>query len=529
MLEVSWIIGLMMLVSALSLVARRFQIPYPTLMVLGGLFIGMIPNLPEIHIPPEVMLLVFLPPLLYAAAWSMPWQEFRANLRPISLLALGLVIATTVVVAVVAHTVIDGLPWSAAFVLGAIVSPPDAVAATTITKTMSVPRRMVVILEGESLVNDATGLVAYRLALVATVTGIFDVSSAISYFMLASCGGVLIGLLVGLLVRQIHRRLEDPLLETVITILTPFAAYLPAELLHVSGVLATVTAGLFMRRQAGVLFSSTTRLQATAVWDVLVFLLNGLAFVLIGLQLRGVIETVIDELSFAVVGWAVLILFTTMAVRMAWIFPAAWLPRQLFTWIRNGDPMPSWQSLLVIGWTGMRGVVSLAAALALPMTIANGSPFPYRDVIIFLTFIVVLGTLTLQSLTLGPLIRWLNIAVKRTGIEAEVDARLAMATAAIRYVELHASSGDRQLGDVEYLRRHFELQASHALSRLAEEHPEFHTPLVSTRSLYAGALKAQRYRLEEIEHSAMIDHEVVSRLEREIDLEETRLRADAPG
>jgi Na+/H+ antiporter len=525
MLNVAMVLGLLTLVTFVAVVARRARLPYPTLMVLGGLAIAAVPGLPHVALDPDVVLLVFLPPLLYSAAWYTSWRDFYGNLRPIGLLAIGLVLATTVAVAVVAHEVIDGLPWAAAFALGAIVSPPDAVAATAVVRGLNVPRRVVTVLEGESLINDATGLVAYRVAVAAALTGAFSLGGAVLQFVLAASGGVAIGLGVGWLLARVHRRFDDPTVETTLTLLTPYAAYLPAEALHVSGVLATVTAGLYLSRQAPLIFSPSLRLQATAVWDTVVFLLNGVMFVLIGLQLPGILEGVAAEPLGDVIGAAVLVCLAVILVRLVWIYPAAWLPRALSRRLRERDPMPPLGTLTVLGWAGMRGVVSLAAALALPLACADGTPFPKRDLLLFLAFCVIFSTLVVQSLTLPWLIRKLGVTGDGAAhAEEETRARQEALAAALAYLEDSGEWTEEEAEDLEHLRLHFRRQSAEARARLESARSGDGSPVAVCRHLYAEALAAQRRRLLALRDGSGLHEEILNQILYDLDLEEARLR-----
>src|SRR5664279_1321676 len=401
-------VGLLLAVSVLALVARKVTIPSPILFVVGGLLLGLIPELPKVRLNPELVFLFVLPPLLYPAALFTSWRDFRANLRPIALLAIGLILFTTVAVAYLAHYFM-GLPLAAGFVLGAIVSPPDAIAARAIADRLKVPRRIVTILEGESLVNDATALVAYRFAVVAVVTGSFSLAHASGQFFVVGIGGNLVGWVVGWLAEQFHKRVDDAPIEITVSLLTPFVAYLSAERLGVSGVLAVVTTGLYLGRRMPELISFRTRLQAGPVWELVEFLLNGFVFILIGLQLPEVLRALSDHTNYSfgrLVWYALVISLAVILIRILWVFPASYLPRLLFQRIRDNDPYPSWRHVTIVAWTGMRGVVSLAAALALPLTMQSGEPFPDRDLILFLTFIVIMATLVVQGLSLPALIRW---------------------------------------------------------------------------------------------------------------------------
>src|SRR5436190_6274472 len=400
-------VGLLLAVAVLALLARRLTIPYPILFVVGGLLLGLIPKLPKVRLDPELVFLFFLPPLLFPAALFTSWRDFRANLRPISLLAIGLVLFTTVAVAWLAHHFM-GLPLTAGFVLGAIISPPDAIAATAIAARLKVPRRIVTILEGESLVNDATALVAYRFAVMAVVTGSFWLARASGQVFLVGIGGILIGLAVGWLAGQFHKRVDDAPIEITVSLLTPFVAYLSAERLSVSGVLAVVTAGLYLGWRLPELLTFKTRLQGGPVWEMVEFLLNGFVFILIGLQLPEVLRALShNSISIPRLVWyALLISLAVILIRLLWVFPAAYLPRLLSKKLRQRDPYPSWRHVTILAWTGMRGVVSLAAAMALPITMQDGRPFPGRDLILFLTFLVILGTLVVHGVMLPPLFRW---------------------------------------------------------------------------------------------------------------------------
>src|SRR5271170_4923548 len=434
-------VGLLLTVAVLAMLARKLHIPYPILFVIGGLLLGSIHGLPPVHLNPQLVFLFFLPPLLFPAALFTSWRDFRLNLRPISLLAIGLVLFTTITVAYLAHYFMH-LPLAAGFVLGAIISPPDAIAATAIAERLKVPRRIVTILEGESLVNDATALVAYRFAVAAVLSGSFSLAHASGQFFIVGIGGILIGLIVGWLAQQFHKRVDDAPIEITVSLLTPFVAYLSAERLGVSGVLAVVTAGLYLGRRMPELLTFKTRLQGGPVWEMVEFLLNGFVFILIGLQLPEVLQALSGhEISIhRLVGYALFISLAVVLIRILWVFPAAYLPRLLFKSIRRRDPYPSWRHVTIIAWTGMRGVVSLAAALALPLTMdrtPDGPPFEDRDLILFLTFIVILATLVVQGLSLPLLIRWLGVKDDGLMEKEERQARLkANQTALARLNEI---------------------------------------------------------------------------------------------
>jgi CPA1 family monovalent cation:H+ antiporter len=519
------IIGLLIILASLAIVSPRVPIPFPIVLVLSGILLGYIPGLSGIMLNPDLVFLFFLPPLLYRAAAFTSWPEFRANLRPIVSLAVGLVLVTTFAVAAVAHTIIQGLPWSAALVLGAIVSPPDAVATTTILKRLGVPRRLVTILQGESLVNDATGLVLYRLAIVATVAGTFSLSEAALSFPVVGLGGVLIGLTIGWIVVQVRHRVENPSAEITLSLLTPFAAYLPAEGLGLSGVLAVVAAGLYVGRHLPRIASTPSRLQAYAVWDTVDFLLNGLVFLLIGLQLPVILAGARISQPLPEMLWhAALISGVAIVVRLLWVFPAAHIPRVLSRNLRHRDPVPPWQQLLVAGWSGMRGVVSLAAALALPLTIGSGAPFPQRDVIVFLSFCVILATLVLQGLSLPALIRWLRVADDGAANDREAEARLQAAHAALTHLE--TLNTDINLPDdlFERLRAPYIDRIHHISVRQGKPHDATWAQLQADYGyLQREALQAERATILELWDQGKINDEVQRRIQRDLDLEESRM------
>jgi CPA1 family monovalent cation:H+ antiporter len=528
--EVELVLGLLVLVAALALLAHRLGTPYPIVLVLGGLLTGLVPGLPDVELAPDLVFLLFLPPLVYIAAFFTSVRDFRTQARPILSLAVGLVLATTVVVAVVAHAAIEGIDWPAAFALGAIVSPPDAVAAAAIFRRLPVPRAIVTVLEGESLLNDATGLVAYRLAVAAAVTGAFSASQAVAGFLLASLGGVAVGLAVGWLVAQLRRPLRDPPVEITISLLTPFAAYLPAEALGVSGVLASVACGLYVGRQAPRLMDADTRVQARAVWDTLVFLLNGLVFVLIGLQLPGIVARLAERPPLRLAALAVLVSLSVVLVRFAWVYLTDWLahPRRA-----RRDTRVAWAQDGVIAWAGMRGVVSLAAALALPFTIASGAPFPERDLVIFLTVCVIVVTLVGQGLTLPWVLRVLRVRADGSEDQEETHAREAATAAAQVRLEALAAEWPSHLPLIDTLRTQYNHRASHfdELAQSADGRPGSQAPsaaeqeLIEHRAIRRAVIDAERAAIIELRERGAISDDVWRRVERDLDLEELRMEA----
>jgi NhaP-type Na+/H+ or K+/H+ antiporter len=534
------ILGLLVAVVALATLATRLKIPYPILLVLGGSALGFIPGLPQVKLDPELVFLLFLPPLLYVSAIFTSWRDFRANVRAISLLAVGLVLMTTFVVAAVVHAV-TGLPWAAAFVLGAIVSPTDAIAATTVAQRLGVPRRIVTILEGESLVNDATGIVAYRVAVAAVVTGAFSAWEAGLQFVVGAAGGIAVGFAVGWLVVWARRHLsEDPSVQNIVSLLTPFVAYLAAEELphslwerlhdligvpadlHFSGVLAVVTTGLYLGRKGPHIISSGTRLQGYATWELITFLLNGLIFILIGLQLRSVVARLDIYSAGELILYAFLVSLTVILVRILWVFPATYFPRWVSRRLRERDPAPPWRSVSIVAWTGMRGVISLAAALALPFQ-ASGGQFPDRDLIIFLTFCVILATLVVQGLSLPALIRALGLEDDRLGEKEETHGRIQVAEAALeRLEELGAEDWVREDTE-ERVRGLYTYRRSRFASRFDGDPDGVEERSADYQRLMVELLVAQRQRLISMRDEGSIGDEIMHRIEHDLDLEESRL------
>ncbi|MBI3621642.1 MAG: Na+/H+ antiporter [Nitrospirae bacterium] len=521
--QLETIILLLTAVLALTTIARRILIPYPILLVIGGLLLGLIPHLPAFSLDPDLVFLVFLPPILWAAAYFTSWRDFRANARPIGLLAVGLVLATTAAVAAVAHAALPGMGWAAAIALGAIVSPPDAVAATAISRRLHLPHRIVTILEGESLVNDATALILYRAAITAVVSGAFVFSHTLLQFIVAATVGIAAGLLVGMLARWTLRWTHDSFSEIAITLLCPYIAWVLAEQFHASGVLACVAGGLYLRRYFSEIVEPATRIEAKAVWNLLVFLLNGVIFILIGLQLGALIDAVPTGQLGSVIRIGALVSLTAIVVRLIWVPLAAWIPRALSPALRARDPMPPWRSLFLIGWTGMRGIVTLAGALALPLTTAGGAPFPYRAELVLITFSVILATLVVQGLTLTPLIRWFNLEEDRTLEREEMRAREQAATAGLLRLEELAGNNNLVPEQVEQLRVLYDRR------RQRYAWPAAIAPDCTTEAdeafkrLRRETLAAEHRALIELRNQGIISDEVLHKLEHELDVEALRL------
>jgi CPA1 family monovalent cation:H+ antiporter len=505
--------------------ARRMGLPTEVLLVLGSLALSLLPWTPAVILDPTVVFTLFLPPILFAAAYFTSWRDFKQNRRPIFLLAFGLILFTTAAVAAVLRALGLGVSWPVALLLGAIVSPPDASAATAIIKKLGVPRRLVTVIEGESLVNDATALVAYRFALTAIATGAFSFSNAAWRFLLAALGGAAVGLVVASVGIFILRRLNSSTAETTLTLVTSFAAYIAAEHMGFSGVISTVVGGLYYGRKVPLVTTAQTRIEAEASWNTVLFIVNGLVFTLIGLQMPSVIKG-LERYSWAQLAlYGATIAFTVIAVRFIWVFPAAYLPRMLFPSIARTDPMPSRGVIIALGWTGMRGIVSLAAALSIPLTLPSGEEFPFRHLLIFLTYVVILITLVIPAVTLPGLMRRLHVRDSGENQRDETTARLALLRAVLRQIE--ALKRGRSFSDqvldaaaVRYQRRVETLESNlgpTAFSPLFDEDQIL-------RQLTRRLLEAERRELQNLRKNATIHDDVFFHLSRELDIEETRLR-----
>ena len=515
------ILLLMAVVIGLELLARRMRMPPAAAFILGGIALALIPGVPDIALDPDLALVLFLPPLLLSSAFFTVWRDFRANLRIILQLAVGAVAFTTLCVGLVAHWVEPSLPWAACFALGAIVSPPDAVAAKAVLQGVSLPPRIMVLLEGESLVNDASGLVLYRFAVAAALTGTFDAGQAALSFATLTLGGVVAGVGFGWFVTIVLGRLRDPTLSVIASFLAAWAAYIGGEALHVSGVLATVACGLVMGWRQHTVLSAATRTQAFAVWKVAGFILESLIFILIGLSLRGVVQRLGGswEAIGVLMPTASAIILTVIVTRFIWMFPATYLPRFLVPALRRRDPYPPISVPIVMSWAGMRGVVSLAAALALP------DAFPGRDFIVATTFAVILVTVLVQGATLAPLIQ----ALRLSGLSLapgttlpEATARARMAAAQLAEVERHSTSDGKT-------HRHPRLVEQYGYrARAAAQFSEAEGGLIPRKrehfTVVLAAVAAGRVEVLRLHRDGVIHDTVLHALEHQLDLEEMTAR-----
>ncbi|MCW3162481.1 Na+/H+ antiporter [Chryseobacterium sp. WLa1L2M3] len=404
------ILGLLFVIFLLVMLAQRIKIAYPIFLVIAGLGISFIPNIPQLHLDPELIFLIFLPPLLYEAAWYTSWNDFWKWKRPISLLAFGLVFFTSMVVAYATSSIIPGFTLALGFLLGGIVSPPDAVAAATVLKGMNVPKRVMTILEGESLVNDASSLIVFKFALLAILTGTFSMQEAVGQFFLVAGMGIVVGLVGAHIMYVIHRFLPTtPAIDAALTVMTPYILFLAAEHFHFSGVMAVVSGGLFMSYRAHEVFQTgSTRMNMLGVWTTMIFVMNALVFVLIGLELPEIINGLGDYSIADGIKYGLIVSTIVIVLRFLWVYPAAHVPRWLSAKVRK-DPSPGWKGPLIISWAGMRGVVSLATALSIPLLMTDGTNFPQRNMIVFITFVVIFVTLVFQGLSLPFVLKLIKL------------------------------------------------------------------------------------------------------------------------
>ena len=537
------VVFLMAILISLMAIVNKRKFPFPILLVAAGLIIGFVPQLPDLALDPNVIFLIILPPLLYDAASKTSWHEFRTAIRPISALAITLVFFTTVAVAITAHYLIPGFTWPLAFVLGAVVSPPDAVAASGIIKGLGLNKKVITILEGESLVNDASALIAYRYAVTAVTTGTFIFWKAGLQFLLVAGAGIIIGIVVGYLFVLAHKKIEDNVVvETSLTLLAPYVSYLAAEQFHMSGVLAVVTTGLVIAWRSPEVFSYRARMRIRAVWETLVFLLHGFVFILIGLQLPSIIKGLGNYPLSQILGYGLLISAVTIVVRIIWVF--AGVSSQAFFQkvkkrtkddVNPGDNQDStWKNVLVVAWTGTRGVISLAAALALPLVLMDGTAFPKRNSIIFLAFVVIFVTLVVQGLSLPLLIRWLKIKPQDNTIEEEKELQLYLATNTLSFIEQDFPIElDNKLQ--EQLKKRYEQKISDLTKEIKRQkkakHSDEEIKTPPPNDLVNAQLEISKFKRElliKIHKEGEFSDAAIKKVEREMDIDELKLELKVP-
>ncbi len=532
----------MAILISLTAIANKRKLPYPILLVAAGLIIGFVPKLPDLALDPDIIFVIILPSLLYDAASKTSWHEFRTSIRPISALAITLVFFTTVAVAITAHYLIPGFSWPLAFVLGAVVSPPDAVATSGIIKGLGLNKKVITILEGESLLNDASALIAYRYAVTAVTTGTFIFWKAGLQFLMVAGAGILIGIIVGYLFVLAHKKIENnPVVETSLTLLAPFVSYLAAEQFHMSGVLAVVSTGLVISWRSPEVFSYQARMRTRVVWDTLIFLLHGFVFMLIGLQLPSIINDIGNYPFLQILSYGLLISLVAIVIRIIWVFAGAYWQNYFQKKKKAADDLAgnenqdnTWKNVLVVAWTGTRGVISLAAALALPLVLEDGTVFPKRHSIIFLAFVVIFVTLVIQGLSLPLLIRWLRIKPQDNTVAEEKELQLYLATSTLYFIE-HELPAPLNLKIQEQLQKKYELQIL-TLSKEIRRQKKENRNDEQVQALPPDALlnaqleigKFQRALLLKLHKEGEFSDAVIRQVEREMDINELKLNLQVP-
>ena len=515
---------LLAVLAGTTLLARRINVAPAILLMVAGIALAFVPGMPVVELPPEIVLLMVLPPLIYSASVAMSWREFKSNLRPIILLAVGCVIFTAFMVAAATHYLI-GLPWSVGFLLGAIVAPPDVVAPLAIARKLGMPRRILIVLEGEGLANDATALILYRFAVAAISTGLFSLPKATGTFAVIVVCEILFGLAIGWLSLRARHRTRDPQIEITLSLLTPYLAFWIPEHLGGSGVIATVACGLYMSWNGPLLISAATRLQGIFFWDLVIFLVEGMLFLLTGFQMRQVFEKSKAFPHQEIMFTTALVVVIVIIARFAWVYPAVYLPRVLSKRLRERDPAPSWRVTFVLGFTGVRGAVSLAAALALPLALPGGEGFPYRDMILFVAFGVIFITLVGLGSSLPLVVRWLGLAGdgRKEYIaehESEIAARREALHAALK--SLDAITDDRELSDevVKLLRARHDIRSNQLPDSLD---PNGHDISAAGTALTRELIASERVFIHALLRDGKITDETRRRIERDLDLEEASL------
>ncbi|HEX2628566.1 MAG TPA: Na+/H+ antiporter [Chitinophagaceae bacterium] len=534
------VIFILAVLISLSALIEKIRLPHPVFFVMAGLGIGFIPVLPNLALNPDVVFLIFLPPLLYDAAFRTSWHDFKSDIRPIFALAVSLVFFTTVAVAVIAYYFIPGFSWPLAFLLGAIISPPDAVAASGIIKGLGLNKRVITILEGESLLNDASALIAYRYALIAITTGGFVFWQAGLQFLLVTGGGILIGIAVGYILAFAHKKMHsNPLVQTSLTLLTPFLSYLSAEQVHASGILSVVSTGLVISWRSPEIFLYQARMRARVVWDTLIFLLNGFVFILIGMQLPGILKQLSKYTLTELIGYGMLISIVTILVRIIWVFAGAYSIRTFkskktaaSTSLSKTENETTWKNVLIISWTGTRGIISLAAALALPFTLANGNLFPQRALILFLCFVVIFVTLVLQGLSLPLLVRWLRVKpMHNEDIELK-ELQLYIAASTLDFID-NELAANTLAPSMQQLKKKYEKTAGQLTSDI-HTHRQQHTgegsslPLTNIQEAQIAIGKFQRELLLKLHKEGMFSGNSIKQAERNMDIDDLQFNQHLP-
>jgi CPA1 family monovalent cation:H+ antiporter len=524
-----YFLALFIIIILVALIAQKINVSYPTAFLLAGIALGFLPNTPTIDLKPEYILIIFLPPLLVESAYYTSMRDFWRNKRAILQLAIGLVIATSAAVAYVFTLLVPNVGWAAAFCLGAIVSPPDAVAATSILNKMRIPKRIVAILEGESLINDATGLVIYKFAVQATVTGIFVWQYAGLHFIWMVISGIVIGYLFAKAFLWVFPYIHETSVEILSTFIVPYIVYIAADYAFSSSVLAVVTCGVVVGWNAPEVYSTNFRIQAANVWDIAIFILNSFVFLLIGLEMPAILSRLSHYTFYDLLYYSSIIIATVMVVRMIWVFVTAYGIRYLFPSILKVDPYPKWQNVFFIGWVGMRGVVSLATALALPLFIADGSPFPYRDLIIFLAVAVTFFTLVVQGLTLPWILRKLTLDYDPKIIYEDWHARKKATEDALHRIEKLAEDPTTYAPALERIRSHYvdKLQSladgpSTPITPTEVPSSQNHPLIIAEDKIWQDLLEVERKSIISLRKSFIISDDVMKEIMHDLDLMSSR-------
>jgi CPA1 family monovalent cation:H+ antiporter len=524
--QILLVVSLLFGIAMLTMLSEKLKISYPILLVISGLLISLIPGIPAISLHPDLVFLIFLPPLLYAAAWNTSWKDFWKLRRPISLLSFGLVFFTSAAVAIVSNAIIPDFSLALGFLLGGIISPPDAIAATSVLQGLKVPKRVTTILEGESLVNDASSLIVFRFALAAIITGQFHFGDAAKNFAIVVTAGIAIGVAIAFIIYTIHRFFPTtPAIDAAITLITPYIMYISAEHFHFSGVLSVVSGGLFLSYNSSTFFSYESRLHIAGLWETIIFLLNGLVFILIGLQLPVIVSGLGNYSIGEAILYGVVISILIIVIRILWVYPAAFIPRWLFKSIRDTEPKPNLKSIFLIGWSGMRGVVSLASALAIPLTLA-GNAFPHRNLILFITFVVILITLVLQGLSLKPLIRLLKIDVneKETEKLLALSLKIRLAESVLSYLDTNYPDETQNHEAYKRVRDRYDRMIQITKRNLeTDTEQEEDAFLPHYRQMLVELVHIRRRELNYVRHTGEFSEELIREREWELDLEEARL------
>lgn len=523
------IISLLFAVSMLVMLGQKLKISYPIFLVIGGLLISLIPEIPMIQLDPQLVFTIFLPPILYEAAWYTSWNSFWKFRRPIGLLAFGLVFFTSCIVAFVSNALIPGFTLALGFLLGGIISPPDAVAATSVLKGIKMPKRIITILEGESLINDASSLIVFRFALAAVITGHFVVEEAISNFFIVGIMGIVVGLAIAHVLYVIHRFFPtNSNIDTALTLMSPYIMFIAAEHFEFSGVLAVVSGGLFLSYRSHEILDHSSRIQTQNVWATIIFILNGLIFILIGLELPVIIHGLNGYSLEEGIKYGIIISIITILIRFVWVYPAAFLPRFFFKKIREKEPNPGWKGPFIIGMAGMRGVVSLASALAIPLTLSNGQDFPQRNIILLITFVVILITLVIQGLALPIVIKSLKVEEIDDLIpeeEQSTSIKLRLMKAALTYMERNLAEDITENELVENLQKRLKngiALTSERLESLVCDDTE-HNEIARFHEIRLELITAQRKELALLKKQKVYDYEVLQKEQSQLDFDETKI------